>query len=230
MPSDQLKAIQRRVGVQQDGVWGPSTEHAVAVELNCLILPTVTGLRDPGAFFASVKSHFGALKQSQVDGFNTLLDAYGDAGWGAPYAANGFGTGWLETNQTMQPVREAYWKDEAWRKANLRYYPWYGRGYVQLTWEDNYRKADAELNLGGTLVAKPDRAMEPGIAAEIMVSGMAHGWFTTKKLGDYLPTTGLGTRDQHKQARRIINGTDRWDDLATYAMGFQEALVAGGWG
>ncbi|MCK9378318.1 MAG: TIGR02594 family protein, partial [Syntrophobacterales bacterium] len=46
-----------------------------------------------------------------------------------------------ETGHTFKPVREAYWHDEEWRRRNLsRYYPYYGRGYVQLTWEDNYRK------------------------------------------------------------------------------------------
>lgn len=229
--SDQLKAIQVKVGVPADGVYGPTTEHAIAVALDCVLGAAPTKLKYPAEFFAKIKSGFGVtLAQSQVDGFNTLLDAYGDAGWGVAYCANGFGTGWLETNQTMQPVREAYWMSEQWRKTNLRYYPWYGRGYVQLTWEDNYRKADEELGLGGTLTAKPDRAMEPGVAADVMVRGMSEGWFTGKKLGDYLPTVGNGTREQHKQARRIINGTDRWDDLATYALKFQDALNAGGWG
>jgi hypothetical protein len=39
-----------------------------------------------------------------------------------------------ETAQTFKPVREAFWKDEEWRRVNLaRYYPYYGRGFVQLT-------------------------------------------------------------------------------------------------
>lgn len=45
-----------------------------------------------------------------------------------------------ETAKTFKPVREAFWLSEAWRKKNLRYYPFYGRGYVQLTWEKNYKK------------------------------------------------------------------------------------------
>ena len=31
-----------------------------------------------------------------------------------------------ETNNTFEPVEEAYWLSESWRKANLRYYPWHG--------------------------------------------------------------------------------------------------------
>jgi peptidoglycan hydrolase-like protein with peptidoglycan-binding domain len=42
-----------------------------------------------------------------------------------------------ETNQTFKPVREAYWLSENWRKTHLRYHPFYGRGFVQLTWKNN---------------------------------------------------------------------------------------------
>lgn len=31
-----------------------------------------------------------------------------------------------ETNATYLPVVEAYWLSEAWRKANLWYWPWHG--------------------------------------------------------------------------------------------------------
>lgn len=182
-------------------------------------------LRAPGGLFA------GGLKPEQFEGLQALLKAMGAARWPIAFAANALATAYLETNQTMQPVAEAYWvkNAEAWRKKNLRYYPHYGRGYVQLTWPKNYERADTELALGGTLIANLDRALEPEIAAKIMVRGMANGWFTAKKLGDYLPAAGPGKHDQHKEARRIINGTDRNTDLANYALKFQDALQAGGW-
>ena len=191
-----------------------------------------TKLANRTAFYAALQTSFGALKASQTGGIDEILTACGAASWGAAYVANALGTAWLETNRTMLPVEEAYYlgaRAAAWRKANLRYYPWYGRGYVQLTWDYNYKKADRELGLGGTLIADPARALEPDIAARVMVRGMQEGWFTGKKLGDYLPKTGPGTALQHKEARRIINGTDRWDDLSSFAMKFQAALQAGGW-
>ncbi len=33
-------------------------------------------------------------------------------------------------------------------QKKLRYYPWYGRGLIQLTWEDNYQKASDALKIG----------------------------------------------------------------------------------
>lgn len=38
-------------------------------------------------------------------------------------------------------------KIEAFQKK-LRYYPWYGRGLIQLTWQENYQKASDALKIG----------------------------------------------------------------------------------
>jgi putative chitinase len=186
-------------------------------------------LTDAAAFFRVARDHFGPLSQSQVEGFETLLQAFGVARWPLAWAAYGLATAWHETAMTMQPVREAYWKTEAWRKANLRYWPWYGRGYPQLTWDYNYKKADDELGLNGALVADPDLAMRCDIAAKIMVRGMEQGWFTTKSLGDFLPRAGPAGLDAFKRARTIINGQDKALKIAREALVFQSALEAGGW-
>lgn len=79
--------------------------------------------------------------------------------------AAAIGTIAIETASTFRPVREAFWLSEAWRRANLRYYPYYGRGEIQLTWEDNYRAAGDYLGID--LVSNPDRALEPDIASEV---------------------------------------------------------------
>lgn len=189
--------------------------------------PNPSALSDAQAFFKAVREKFGALDQSQVDGFNALLQAMGTASWPSAWVAYGLATAWHETNHTMEPVREAYWLDEDWRRRNLtKYYPWYGRGYVQLTWEKNYRYADEKLGLGGALITDRELAMRPDIAAKILVSGMESGWFTTKKLSDFL---GDGTIANYGQARRIINGQDKAADIARQAQDFEAALQAGGW-
>jgi putative chitinase len=201
------------------GAWGP----AAAAPAN------PTALSDAGTFFASVRQSFGALEQSQVAGFERLLQAYGVARWPLAFAAYGLATAWRETAKKMQPVREAYWLSEEWRKANLKYYPWYGRGDVQLTWQRNYARADEELGLGGAMVADPDVALRPDVSARVMVHGMEAGWFSGKRLLDYLPLSGRAGFDAYKQARRIINGTDAWEEIAKNAQQFEAALIAGGW-
>lgn len=199
-----------------------------------------TGLPNEKGFFDALKAKGGLFEggvtQSQLDGIRTLLVAFEAGGWGLAFTANGLATAYLETNKSMQPVAEAYYlgeRAEAWRRAHLRYYPWYGRGYPQVTWERNYRAADAYLaGLGliqaGELVADPNKMLQAELAAPVMVKFMTDGTFTGKRLGHSLPESGPGNAAGHKEARRVINGTDRWDDLARYAMAFQAALQAGG--
>lgn len=119
-----------------------------------------------------------------------------------------------ETNHTMKPVKEAYWLSEQWRKDNLRYYPYYGRGYVQLTWESNYKKY-ADI-LGYDIVKDPDRVMNENVALFILVHGFKHGTFTGKRLGDYVNDIMV----DFINARRCINGTDRAVEIATQAEEF----------
>ena len=212
-----VKEFQRRAGIKVDG-WAGRKEAWPALDR---LVPDVKhnyALKDPTAFFAVVRKELGSLSQSQVVGFNTLLAAM--SGWGHRWVAYGLATAWHETNATMQPVREAYWLSEEWRKKNLRYYPWYGRGYPQTTWKENYQNADDELGLGGSLMANPDRMLEPEIAAATMVRGMEEGWFTGKKLSDFAT---------YKDMRQIINGKDKEVKIAGYANTFERALLAGGW-
>lgn len=186
-------------------------------------------LGQPSAFFASARAALGTLEQSQVEGFNALLKAIGEARWPASWSAYGLATAWHETAKTLQPVKEAYWLSESWRKQHLRYYPYYGRGYVQITWKKNYERADEELGLDGQLTADLDLALRPDIAARILVWGMETGAFTGKKLADYLPIDGAAGHEAFKQSRRIINGTDRADDIAKIADKMQGALLVGEW-
>jgi putative chitinase len=188
-----------------------------------------TALDDAAAFFASIRKTCVQLTQPQVDGFQALLQAFGVARWPLAWTAYGLSTAWHETAATMQPVKEAYWLSEDWRKVHLHYFPWYGRGFCQLTWEANYKKADTALHLNGELSRNPDLALKPDIAARIIVWGMESGAFTGKSLADYLPKHGPADDRQFQLARYIINGTDKAAVISKEAMDFQSALQAGGW-
>lgn len=96
----------------------------------------------------------------------------------------------IETASTFEPVKEAYWMSEAWRRDMLRYYPYYGRGFIQLTWDYNY-KTYGEL-LGVNLFDEPDRALVPAVAAAVLAEyfllrGVAaaaknHNWTEVRRL------------------------------------------------
>lgn len=116
-----------------------------------------------------------------------------------------------ETAGTFMPVREAFWLSEDWRRKNLRYYPFYGRGFVQLTWRANYAKFGTLLGLD--LVNEPDLVMKPDTSAFILVYGFVHGAFTGRKIADYISAVGV----DFIGARRCINGQDRAEDIAQIA-------------
>lgn len=188
---------------------------------------------DKAAFYRSVRAGIlgPTLEQTEVDGCEAILTAM--QGTPISHCAYALATAYHETARTMQPVREAYWLSEDWRRRNLRYWPWYGRGYVQLTWQTNYAKADAEaaaagLIKAGDLLANADLAMRLDLAAFIMRRGMVEGWFTGRTLARCLPDR-LGTPAQFTAARTIINGTDKAASIAAYAVEFQDALIAASW-
>ena len=116
-----------------------------------------------------------------------------------------------ETNGTFKPVKEAYWLSEKWRKKNLSYYPYYGRGFVQITHKENYEKFGELLDID--LVKEPDLALEFDNALFILIYGMKKGLFTGKKLSDYFSKNG----SNFIGARKIINGTDKSKKIAVLA-------------
>lgn len=198
-------------------------------------------------FFSAVRKDFGTLKQSQVDGFNFILDA-----WEARYAdkdprylAYALATTWHETGRTMEPIREAYGTstadsirrlDNAWAKGKLGkvstpYWRtgFFGRGYVQLTHEFNYRKAQEKLKalfgIEVDFVKNPDLVMNPEYAVLIMFIGMIEGWFAGDKKGRHTFSRYFNaTVDDPIGARRIINGTDEAAKIAAYHVDFLSAL------
>ena len=95
-----------------------------------------------------------------------------------------------------------------------------GRGLVHITGRRNY--TDWARRLGVDIVAKPALAERPDIAARILVEGMMLGTFTTRSLADFIK----GASVDYVGARRVVNGTDRDQLIAGYAVNFEEALRA----
>lgn len=191
-------------------------------------LRTLDGKRDllkPDMFFAAVRAITGKLDQTQVDTINRLLA--GASHWSVAWLAYGLATAWHEAR--FRPVPEiGKGRGRPYGKSGKYGQLQYGRGLAQLTWDFNYEWADKALGLNGSLLRNFDRALEPDIAARILLLGMETGAFTGKALRHYL-SGEVGTFEQFRQARKIINGTDRDKLIAGYAEKFQAALLAGKW-
>lgn len=202
-----------------DGLWGPKTRNAWA-EFKTdvfsgnpdLIGPSsVKALQDkvdthgsPAHDFSSKEGTISAIRHecvAQEIGLKTQVSYV-------------LATVQWETAQTFRPVREAFWLDEAWRQANLSYFPYYGRGYVQLTWRNNYHTYSDLLKRD--LVNNPDLALDPPSALFVLIHGFKTGTFTGRKITDYINAQ----QTDFINARRCINATDRAQEIAAIAQTF----------
>lgn len=117
-----------------------------------------------------------------------------------------------ETANTYKPIDEIGGR-------HTRYAPFWGRGYVQLTWRSNYQKYARLLNLD--LENHPELAKEPFAAAFILVHGFRTGAFTGKKITDFI----YPGHCDFIGARRCINGVDRAATIASLAQQWQVSLT-----
>lgn len=154
---------------------------------------------------------------------------------------------WHETGRRMSPVREGFGKSDAAviayldrnRKPSWHYY-WYivketgkayfGRGQIQLTWADNYKKADRllEYERDKSIYWNPDLALEDNQSSEITFDGMMYGWF---RPGWCLPVFFKPSRTPNwNGARDIVNGdySKNGAAIGNYAKAFNAVLESPG--
>jgi putative chitinase len=192
---------------------------------------------DHTAFFNGYRAAYGKLTQGVVSGIELLgrnMESDPDLK-NLQWAAYMLATVKHECANTWQPIvergpRPYFDKYEAGTMLGRQLgntqpgdgYRFRGRGYVQITGRANYQRMTQVLKLGAEadLVDDPDQALRPAIAYRIMSVGMRKGFFTGKKLGDYI---GAGTCD-YKNARRIINRLDMADVIAQYASTIEGVL------
>ncbi len=182
-------------------------------------------------FFTTIKPLFRRFTQGQVDGLNFLVQETRDMD--LKQRAYLFATTFHETARTMQPITEYggvkyFDKYDTGRLAAALGntpekdgdgYKYRGRGYVQITGRSNYQKAKDYL--GVDFINSPDLVLEPKWAIKIIKLGMKEGWFTGRKLEDYINKTSV----DYVNARRIVNGTDKASTIAGYAAVFEKALA-----
>lgn len=223
---DSVRPKSARVGFT--GTTAGAVETAT-VDNFSLAIPD-TGIKiDRNKFFALYAKQFGQLKSEYKDSLNTLLGSIErdsdikDVRWAAYMLA----TVKTETSD-FRPKEESksLWmqhdkktKDSQGRsiwdyghpatspdgKHQFRYY---GRGYVQLTWLDNYRKLGKAIGLGDSLANDPAKALNADIAYRIMSAGMRNGLFRGNyKLSDFINSKQV----DYSGARNIINATSSKD-------------------
>jgi hypothetical protein len=200
-------------------------------------------------FFRCWGQHFGALTRGQVEGLEDCLDSLEGHGYFTQpvfvaRAAYALATIHHETGRAFIPVKERRGhpvKNPRLYALQNRYWNtgFYGRGLVQTTWEENYRRAGQLLkgrvfHLPGrtlvvdseTFVREPDLMLYHGPSFGSALACMELGLFARDKSGmghslmRYINKQGV----DYVGARRIINGQDRAVDVANLAVKYLAIL------
>lgn len=211
-----------------DGIYGPKTREALRnfkasrkLDGGDMLGPTTAkALLDARLGVGKLPDWQGGDKQAAIEAI--IKEAHRQGITFKSQIAYILATVQHETADSFQPVKESYFLGEPQgenHRKTLRYYPFYGRGYVQLTWDYNYRKYSDLLGLD--LVNDPDLVMRPDISLFILVDGMKQGVFTGRKLDDHISDD----RVDFLKARWIINGNDQAKLIKKYAMSWQTELA-----
>lgn len=196
---------------------------------------------DRKKFFDGYRERFGPLTQDLVDALEFLLgqieqdESFSGTETDRRQLAYCLATFKWETAHTMKPIDEI----GSAARFNSMYGPqtkvgktlgntkpgdgalFHGRGYVQLTGRRNYTKAKTLTEVD--LLSEPDQAKSPPLAYHIAIQGMRDGWFTGKKLSQFIKD---GQPPDFENARTIINGHDKAQTIADIARRIDEVLLS----
>ena len=154
------------------------------------------------------------------------------------WLAYALATAFHETGEYLQPVREGFCSSDqgsinavtdlfdrgiigenyALREANGQSY--FGRGLVQITFGDNYKRLGQAIGIGDDLYDNPSLALNMDIAVKILFTGMVDGLYTGHSLRKYF----FEDRTDWVNARKIINRLDKADLIADYGQKFLDCL------
>lgn len=198
------------------------------------------GKVDRAKFFTAFESQFNRqLNSSQKQGYNAIFDYWDksnldDNRWLAYVLATAF----HETGEDMQPVREGFASTDqgsinavtslfnrgiigenySLPEANGNSY--FGRGLVQITWGDNYKKLGQAIGIGNKLYDNPSLALDMDITVKLLFVGMVKGLYTGHTLQKYF----FDDRTDWFNARKIINGLDKAPLIEGYGQKFFKCL------
>lgn len=177
-------------------------------------IPELSSIDPPAPDFVSLlekalDKNFSKKQRTAIESIRQVLTELGITD--PRYIAYIFATAWHESK--LKPVKERRARlNTKLRKLQDRYWEsgYYGRGFVQITWEYNYAKFDELLNIN--LLEEPDLALQTDTAAKILTLGMRDGLFTGVKLSQFFNDS----RTDWLKARRIVNGNDQAELIGQY--------------
>lgn len=187
---------------------------------------------DQKNFFSNYRNAFGRIyKDETVATIYGMLNEGQSRGISIPQLAYLFATAYHEAKDKkyfndFYPIRErgsnAYKIRLYWENSRVRRWLgnrissdsilYDGKGLAQITGYDNYKKFGIADN--------PMKALEIKTAIQILFDGVLKGMFTGVKLSYYLNDS----RKAYVSARRTVNGLDKAELIASYAVKFEDIL------
>lgn len=163
-------------------------------------------------FLDSIAKTFNAINTAQSQSIAQIIQSfwiYGDRDYrklayilATAYHESKF---LLVKEKRGAPGSDLYIKQEKYWNTG-----YYGRGFVQLTYKQNYEKMGKILKID--LVGNPDLALDRRYAADIIVIGMMQGIFTGLSLSRYITMQS----DDFYNARKVVNDVDKADLIEDY--------------
>ena len=180
-------------------------------------------------FFNAIRPMFdNQLSTIQVDRIEAVVEGLEDRKVPVRYAAYILATAHHETGRFIH-MQELWGPTPAQKRYESRKdlgntvkgdgKKFLGRGFVQITGRKNYTYWTRRL--GVDLLKEPHLTTLVKYAVPILIDGMLEGTFTGKKLSNYT---------RYMDMRRVVNGMDRADDIAEYAVSYEDALRKSGYG
>lgn len=188
-------------------------------------------------FYDTIRPMFGKLSQSRVDGIEAILSACEQLP-DLRQRAYVLATIFHETAKTMQPIEE-YGKGaghDYGKKLKMGGGPgkripyttpdqiYFGRGHTQNSWYENYEMLTRLAKASGhdwDFLNHPELLLQTGPSLWATILCMRKGYYTGVGLDKYFN----GSKIDWVNARKIINGLDTADKIASYGQTFYKALV-----
>lgn len=200
VPADVQQQIDALIAANEPSNLGDGFDGAVNIDKACLariIAAVPSGLRSNASVSIPAvlqeAQHYGVTDPAQI----------------------AYILGTMETEEPFKPVEEG---PDAF-KLSGRAGNYFGRGFVQLTWRENYQKLGNRLGID--LVGHPELALDTTVAAKVIVLGMRDGLFSAgNKLGAFIH----GSNHDYVRARHIVNDSDKAPETARQAERYLTAL------
>jgi len=165
-----------------------------------------------------------ASLESVAASWPLIVKALQDAGINSPLVQVAVAaTVAVETGRSFKPIKEKmanpHLQPELYARQ-MQYFPWIGRGFVQITWESNYRLFGSLI--GVDLVSNREAACEPETAAKVLAAFFhRNGIDKAANAKDWSAVRGLVNAGHKVDHPERLRG---WNEFNGYVLALLESI------